>query len=153
VRIKEAAMKADSGKKGVHTHSGKSPAPLDAALKDALQRQAREGELPCAVAFELASELGRPPADIGEAADRLGIRLVKCQLGLFGYSPEKKIVQAAPAADPAMETAIREKLENGRLNCRRAWEIAVAFQVPKMAVSAACEALQLKIKPCQLGAF
>ena len=146
-------MKAVSGKKDVHTHAGEYPAPLDAALKDALQRQAREGELPCAVAFELASELGRPPADIGEAADRLGIRLVKCQLGLFGYSPEKKIVQAAPAADPAMETAIREKLENGRLTCRRAWEIAMAFQLPKMAVSAACEAMQIKIKPCQLGAF
>jgi len=146
-------MKADPGKKGVHKHAGKSSAPLDAALKDALQRQAQEGELPCAVAFKLASELGRPPAEIGAAADLLGIRLVKCQLGLFGYSPEKKIVQAAPAADPAVATAIREKLENGRLTCRSAWEIAVALQVPKLAVSAACEAMQIKIKPCQLGAF
>ena len=146
-------MKADPGKKGARKHAGKSPASLDAVLKEALQRQAREGELACAVAFKLASELDRPPADIGEAADLLGIRLVKCQLGLFGYSPAKKIVQAAPAADPAMETAIREKIENGRLACRRAWEIAVAFQVSKMAVSAACEAMQIKIKPCQLGAF
>lgn len=146
-------MKTDPGKKSVRKHAGKAPAALDAALKDALQRQAREGELPCAVAFKLAAELGRPPADIGEAADLFGIRLVKCQLGLFGYSPEKKIVHAAPAADPAMAAAIREKLENGRLACRRAWEIAVAFHVPKMAVSAACEAMQIKIKPCQLGAF
>jgi len=146
-------MKADHRKKSVHTHTGTSPAPMDAALKDALRRQAREGELPCAVAFKLASELGRPPADIGEAADLLGIRLVKCQLGLFGYTPQKKIVQAAPAADPAMQTAIREKLVTGRLACRSAWEIAVAFHVPKMAVSAACEAMQIKIKPCQLGAF
>jgi hypothetical protein len=95
----------------------------------------------------------RPPAAIGAAADRLGIRLVKCQLGLFGYSPQKKIVQAPAAADPALETAIREKLENGRLACRHAWEIAAALHVPKMAVSAACEAMQIKIKPCQLGAF
>jgi len=146
-------MKADPGKKGVHKHAGTSPAPIDAVLKEALQRQARKGELPCAVAFKLASDLGRPPAEIGAAADALGIRLVKCQLGLFGYSPEKKIVQAAPAADPAMETAIRDKLENGRLACSRAWEVAVAFQVTRMAVSAACEAMQLKIKPCQLGAF
>jgi len=146
-------MKADPGKKGAHKHAGKSPATLDAALKDALQRQAQEGELPCAVAFKLASELVRPPADIGEAADLLGIRLVKCQLGLFGYSPEKKIVQAASATDPAVETAIREKLESGRLTCRSAWEIAVALHVPKLAVSAACEAMQIKIKPCQLGAF
>lgn len=146
-------MKADPGKKGAYRHAGKSPATMDATLKDALQRQTREGELACAVAFKLASDLGRPPADIGEAADLLGIRLTKCQLGLFGYSPEKKIVRATPAADPAMETAIREKLENGRLACRLAWEIAAAFQVPRMAVSAACEAMQIKIKPCQLGAF
>jgi hypothetical protein len=151
--MKEAAMKAGSGKKGLHTPTGTSPDPLDAACEDALRGQARGGELPCAVAFKLAAELGRPPAAIGEAADRLGIRLVKCQLGLFGYSPQKKIVQAAPAADPALETAIREKLENGRLACRRAWEIAATLHVPKMAVSAACEALQIKIKPCQLGAF
>jgi hypothetical protein len=52
-----------------------------------------------------------------------------------------------------MATAIREKLKNGKLACHRAWEIAAAFQVPKMAVSAACEAMQIKIKPCQLGAF
>ena len=146
-------MKADPAKKGARKHPGKSPDSLDAALKDALQRQTREGELPCAVAFKLASDLGRTPSDIGEAADLLGIRLVKCQLGVFGYSPVKKIVQAAPETSPAIETAIREKLENGRLSCRRAWEIAAAFQVPKMAVSAACEAMQIKIKPCQLGAF
>ena len=146
-------MKADPGKKGVPKQAGTSPAPIDAVLKEALQRQARKGELPCAVAFKLASDLRRPPAEIGAAADALCIRLVKCQLGLFGYSPEKKIVQAAPAEDPAMETAIRDKLENGRLACRRAWEVAVAFQVTRMAVSAACEAIQIKIKPCQLGAF
>jgi hypothetical protein len=118
-RIKEVAMKADPAKKGVRKHPGKSPDSLDATLKDTLQRQTREGELPCAVAFKLASDLGRTPADIGEAADLLGIRLVKCQLGVFGYSPVKKIVQAA--ASPAMETAIREKLENAGFQ-RRAWE-------------------------------
>jgi hypothetical protein len=146
-------MTADSGKKGAHAHPGSFSVPMDAAFEDALRRQAREGELPCAVAFKLATELGRPPADIGAAADLLGIRLVKCQLGLFGYSPQKKIVQASAAADPSLETAIREKLENGRLACRRAWEIAAALHVPKMAVSAACEAMQIKIKLCQLGAF
>ena len=39
------------------------------------------------------------------------------------------------------------------LTCHQAWSIASRFKVPKMTVSAACEALEIKIKPCQLGAF
>jgi hypothetical protein len=105
------------------------------------------------VAFRLADELQKPPSEIGEAADLLGIRLVKCQMGLFGYAPEKKIVQAAAAVDSGLEDAIRGRLENGRLPCRAAWSLAEAFKMSRMGVSAACEALGIKVKPCQLGAF
>jgi len=84
----------------------------------------------------------------------LGIRLVTCQLGLFGYAPEKKIVQPSETVDRALEDAIRAALqEDGRLTCRLAWELAERFQIPKMRVSAACEALSIKVRPCQLGAF
>ncbi len=38
--------------------------------------------------------------------------------------------------------------------CRaNAWEIARRFDVSKMRVSSVCEQLNIKIKPCQLGAF
>jgi len=39
------------------------------------------------------------------------------------------------------------------LSCAVSWEIADALQLTRMAVSEACEALKIKIKPCQLGAF
>jgi hypothetical protein len=52
-----------------------------------------------------------------------------------------------------MEEAIRKALVEEKISCRAAWDIAQQFNVPKMAVSAACESLNLKIKPCQLGAF
>jgi hypothetical protein len=126
---------------------------VDAAVRDRLEKEAHEGTLSCAAAFKLAADLNRPPAEIGRAADLLDIRLVKCQLGLFGYAPEKRIVRPAAAVDPALEEAIRGDLQDGRLACRRAWALAKRFRLPRMAVSAACEALGIKIKPCQLGAF
>ena len=41
------------------------------------------GKLPCAVAFKIAGELKVRPQDVGKVVDRLGIMVVKCQLGCF----------------------------------------------------------------------
>ena len=83
----------------------------------------------------------------------MNFRLVKCQLGLFGYTPEKKIVHAAKTVESALKEALQESLQDNRLPCASAWEIADRLQLRKMSVSNACEALGIKIKPCQLGAF
>ena len=107
----------------------------------------------CAVAFDIAKELGVSPAAVGRSADLMNYRLIKCQLGLFGYSPNKKIVRAAETVDEVLEKTLQQSQENNCLACRSAWEIADRLQLRKMAVSNACEALGIKIKPCQLGAF
>jgi hypothetical protein len=83
----------------------------------------------------------------------MNVRLNKCQLGLFGYKPQKKIVQPGTAPDTGVLEALRESLVDERLPCERAWEIARRFGLRKMAVSAICESEGIKIKPCQLGAF
>ena len=134
-------------------HGRESAAVIDPAVREKLQQAAIAGQLACADAFQLAADLQQSPAEIGKAADLLGIRLVKCQLGLFGYAPEKKMVRPAETVDRALEDAIRVGLQDGRLTCRLAWELAERFQIPKMRVSAACEALSIKVRPCQLGAF
>ncbi|MEJ5359622.1 MAG: hypothetical protein WHT06_13220 [Desulfobacterales bacterium] len=128
-------------------------APADAGLEEALRREAPEGRLSCERAFALAERFAAAPLAVGRAADRLGVRLVRCQLGLFGYQPEKKIVRPAPRVEEALEQAIRDACVEERLPCRAAWEIAARFGLPRLAVSAACEALAVRIKPCQLGAF
>jgi hypothetical protein len=130
-----------------------SGAQIDPVLRDRLQQKAAGGEVACALAFQVADVLETSPAEIGRALDLLELKLNKCQLGLFGYRPGKKIIQAKPVEDRRMETAIRNALVDGKLSCRAAWDIAGRFGVPKMAVSSACEALGIKIKPCQLGAF
>ncbi len=125
----------------------------DPVLAAELKELSKNGRLPCAVAFEVARKNNIPVRDVGVAMDLLNIRLTKCQLGLFGYSPEKKIVKAmAPVDEPLAEAVRQASLEN-RLSCESAWSVASRLNTPKMTVSSTCETLGIKIKPCQLGAF
>lgn len=123
------------------------------SLDKEISNRATDNEMSCATAFEIAGKLNVKAQDIGEAADRLKIRLVKCQLGLFGYTPNKKIVKALESVPPELKTAIEGSLEGGKLSCIRAWEIASGQKTGRLTVSCACETLGLKIKDCQLGAF
>jgi hypothetical protein len=110
-------------------------------------------ELSCTDAFEIAWKLQIPACDIGTAADRLKLKLAKCQLGLFGYKPDKKIVTAKDIVSKELEDSIRSCLDDGKLLCIKAWEIADTLNMSRFSVSCACEALGIKIKECQLGAF
>ena len=144
-------MKRENGKKFADKHG--SDAQIDSRIKDALGQQTQNNEVPCAVAFEIAETLQVSPADVGKTADLLELALVKCQLGLFGYKPDKKIVKPKAAENPDLEQTIQDSMIDGKLPCRTAWEIASSHNLSKMAISAICEHLGVKIKPCQLGAF
>lgn len=122
-------------------------------IEAALRQEGSNGELPCAVAFKIASNLNVEPKEVGHVADLIEMRLTKCQLGLFGYQPAKRIVKPADHVSEDLEKAIRERLENGRLPCVSAWSIAKDLGLRKMEVSSACQALGIKICSCQLGAF
>jgi len=126
---------------------------LDPRVAAAIQEQAVKKEYSCLQAEELAVHLQIGIEKVGVALDLLEIRMVSCQLGLFGYAPESRIVRPAASVSPDMEDAIRQALVNGRLPCLAAWAIAERKGTSRMAVSSACEALKIKIKPCQLGAF
>lgn len=125
----------------------------DTRIIQRMKERCKDGKLPCAVAFALAEELGVSPATIGAYADTMDIRLEKCQLGLFGYEPEKKIVKPRETVSGELRAAVAERLADGRLPCKEAFAIADRFGVRKMDISGACETLGIKIKPCQLGAF
>jgi len=125
----------------------------DENIQKKIAEKVKNNELPCAVAFDIAGRLGISPGAVGEYADQMKLDLVKCQMGLFGYKPEKRIVKPADAVAPELETAIRNELVNDRLPCKSAWMLAKKFGIRKMAVSGACEKLGIKIKSCQLGAF
>ena len=126
---------------------------LDSKIARSLAKKISGGRITCARATAVAAELGVPMSEVGVAIDLMEIELEKCQLGLFGYGEKKLIVKASENVPPDLEKAIRDALAGGRLPCAAAWRIADAFGLAKMDVSAACEALKIKVKPCQLGAF
>lgn len=128
-------------------------ATVDKAVGKAILKRAVKSTLPCAVAFDVASDLQVPPVVIGRTADLLELRLVKCQLGLFGYGPEKAKLKPSASVPEEIEKAILEGVTEGRLPCEKAWAIAETFKVHKLKISAACNLLEVKIGPCQLGAF
>jgi len=139
--------------KKTDAETGISAESLDQELKDDLLKQATENQLPCAVAFAISANHNKPPAEIGKYADHLGIRLAKCQLGLFGYTPNKKKVAPSANIPTELKQAIEGPLKDGRLCCLDTWDIAKKLGIPKMKVSSACEAMKIKITACQLGAF
>lgn len=128
-------------------------AQINNIIKNEILKQNKDGKLPCLTAFRIADSLQVTAAEVGKTVDLLNFRLIKCRLGLFGYKPQKKIIKAKEPEDRNLKKAIRDSLVEGRLLCISAWEIASGFNVHKMIVSSACEAMNIKIIKCQLGAF
>ncbi len=48
-----------------------------------IKKRAVKGNLPCLTARMIAEELGVPYKTIGEAADKLKVKITNCQLGCF----------------------------------------------------------------------
>lgn len=126
---------------------------IDDDLKKEILDQVKNNSMSCKKAEDIAGEMGFTLQETGTAIDILNIKITKCQLGLFGYGETQKIVQSAKEITPELKESISSALENERLSCAAAWEIADKLNISRMKVASACEALQIKIKPCQLGAF
>lgn len=125
----------------------------DPAIEDALKAAGKEGQVACAAAHRIANELNVAAAAVGVAIDLMEYRLVKCQMGLFGYSPRKRIVTPNTDADPVVRQMIMAQVQDQRLDCTAAWQIAADLEIPRMAVADVCEGVGIKIVHCQLGAF
>jgi len=126
---------------------------IDEALKNEIIEHAKNKSISCKKAEEIAAELGCSLEETGRTIDILNIKITKCQLGLFGYGETKKIVQPAKEVAPEVKEKITAALKDGNLSCAAAWEIASELNIPRMKICADCEALEIKVKPCQLGAF
>ncbi len=125
---------------------------VSAALQQAVRERIVDKEITCHAAHAICEALHVTPREVGVAIDLQEGRIRKCQLGLFGY-PKGKAVKPAEKVEPELRTAIEAALADGRLPCIDAWRIADALGIARLAVGNACEALKIKIKPCQLGAF
>ena len=120
-----------------------------------VRETAVDGQLPCLTAFALAKSAGVPPTDIGHAANEADVRIVYCQLDLFGYHPFGGKRLAIPLAEvpPALADAVRTAAEGNQLSCAAAWGIATALGIPRPILGQAAEVLGIRIVSCQLGCF
>ncbi len=126
---------------------------LDNAIGNEISKRIKDKELPCADAFEIVEKLQVSSGEVGISADLLRVKITKCQLGLFGYKAGKKVAKSQNSTTQDLKQAIENALVDGKLPCERAWSIASQLNVQRLTVSRAGEAMEIKIKSCQLGAF
>lgn len=136
---------------------GKGRKYLPSALREEIMKAVwSEGTeqlfLPCGRAELLVRQLSLPLDTLKGHLDDLCIIVTHCQLGLFGYHPQDRIVQPAPAVAPGLAQAIRDNLIGGVLSCERVWAIAQEYRIPRLDVASACACLGIKITSCQLSA-
>ena len=136
-------------------YAGKHPKGTvpDADIARALKQKSADSRITCAASHKIAGRLGVSPAEVGKTSDLMELRLNKCQLGLFGYGPEKKIAKPADQVSPELENAIKAAAADNRISCLSCWQIAEDMGCAKKDVADACETLVVKIGPCQIGAF
>jgi len=136
-------------------YAAKHPEGTEASpeIKQMLQEKIVDGKISCAAAHAIAAELNVAPKEIGIAIDLMEGRIHKCQMGLFGYQPQKRIVKPAPNPSPDVKAAVKAQIVNERISCKECWKIAVSLEIKKMDVSNVCESLGIKINKCQIGAF
>jgi hypothetical protein len=126
-----------------------------AVPKAAIEAQTVQGRLPCARAFQLAEKQGVTPSVVGKWASRFGIKISRCQLGLFGYEDlgKRRILEPADEVVAKLKGAVDAQVENGKITCKSIWGVAAELSIPRLHVAKAVEALGLKITSCQLGCF
>lgn len=130
---------------------------LIAEIQDAVQKALDRGQLPCARAHGIAKRLEVLPLRVGQTASEMGIRLSRCQLGLFGYGDkakgEHRILRPAPHVDESLARRLRDSAPEGCLSCATVWIIAADRKIKRLEIASAAEALGLRIRQCQLGCF
>jgi len=56
---------------------------VETALEQKIKASLVNGKLPCPVAFKIAKELKVGPRQVGDACNKLKIKVSNCQLGCF----------------------------------------------------------------------
>ena len=143
----------DAGKYALKHPPGARP---NERIAKAIRENSPDGSLACAMGERISKELKVDISEVGTTADLMGIKIKKCQLGLFGWGKKPnhgKAIHAADSVSVEIKSALEEVTENGRVTCAAVWGIANRFGVDRKTVAAACETLGIKIRACQLGAF
>jgi hypothetical protein len=148
---------ADQKKKGERIHIQENPGNLSrellSHLEDKVKTSLKDGYLSCPAAWKIANEYNVPKIAIGEIADRLGIRIIDCQLGCFKIEKTPYDKSAHTSIDGEVITMLETLEEEEQLTCARVFDLARQFKLKPIAIANEMSARGLKIHGCQLGCF
>ena len=126
---------------------------MERELEQELKASLVDGYPPCAVAFRVAEKLKVARRAVGVTANRLGIRVVDCQLGCFTFEKAVHNDQDGKDIDETVAQRIKTSLVNGRLPCVLAFKVGGELEINPKDVGDAANRLNIKISSCQLGCF
>ncbi len=129
---------------------------LNEQIAKAIRDKSSGNKLDCAMGEKIAQELKVSIAEVGITADLLEMKIKECQLGLFGWGKKSnhgKDITTPVSVSVDLKGAIEKSAVNGMVNRAALWTIADRLEVERKVASAACEALKIKIRSCQLGTF
>src|SRR5512145_426018 len=90
---------------------------VDPFLVKAIHEKTTDKKITCAAAFKIVETSETTASEVGFTLDMLDIRIIRCQMGIFGYEPEKKAVKPMENVPGDLENAIRGKVKEGRITC------------------------------------
>ncbi len=156
-RLKALALVKQDGNMG-HQDKGHFKAKhenkrIEPTVAKSIEKLGIDNCLTCASAHRIAKQQNLTPTQIGVQTDLLEYRITECQMGLFGYPDKKKRIDPNINIPGNLDNAIDDKNKNGRISCLECWNIANNMKVKKLDIGSACEKKEIRIKPCQLGAF
>lgn len=130
---------------------------MNEALQEAMRARLEDGKLACNHAFAIVQNLGTEPLEVGLAANEDGIRISRCQLGLFGYGPKAegkhKIVQAMDEVPERLAARLRALSLSEEITCASVWKAADGLGTRRQEACSAVEAMGFRVSRCQLGCF
>ncbi len=112
-----------------------------------------DGQLPCPIAFKIAKEPKVSLQEIGQAANKLEIRIINCQLGCFQVEKATHQDLNGIAIKKVLVEEIETSLVNGKLPCVVALALARKVKVAPKEVGDTATKQKIKLSGCQLGCF
>lgn len=131
--------------------AGETP---DKAISAKLEAAANaDKRIACLAAHKIAQELNCPPLNVGQTADLIEVRINRCQLGLFGHGKAAVTPLSKDDIDIETQSIVESAVSNGKIACKECWRLADHLNLSRLEMGALCNALEIKVSPCQLGAF
>lgn len=126
---------------------------INPEIAEKIYQLQRDKTLGCGTAHLIAKQLNVEPIEVGKTMDLMEIKIEYCLLGLFGWPNKRIFAQKDFDVPHDVETKLLEQSDNGKISCKNVWELADTYNLTKLQMAQLCDKNNIKVSPCQLGAF